>query len=213
MRTFLIADDHPLFREALRTAVLRVWPNAHIYEASQVQAIYALIDAHPHSDALLLDLSMPESTGFDTLIQVRARQPQLPVVMVSAHEDIHTMQRAMQYGALGFIPKSSDLSTISQALQTILDGEPWFLPEVMDSSLNFNASQDEADVAARVAELTPQQARVLQLAVAGRLNKQIAHDLGTTEATVKAHMSAVLRKLGASNRTEAVTMMHRLGIH
>ncbi|THT99347.1 response regulator transcription factor [Lampropedia puyangensis] len=211
MPTLLIADDHPLFRDALRTAVLRVWPDAVIHEAEHVDGVYQLIEQCAEADLLLLDLSMPGSTGFDPLVHIRARHPQLPVVIVSGHDDLHTMRRAMDHGAMGYIPKSSDLATIGQALQAVLDGDPWFLPQALESSV-ASANQQEQDVAARMAELTPQQAKVLQMAVAGRLNKQIAHDLGTSEATVKAHMSAILRKLGATNRTEAVSMAHRLGV-
>lgn len=212
MPTFLIADDHPLFRDALRTAVLKAWPEAVIHEADHVQALYQLVELHHDADLLLLDLSMPGSSGFDPLVHIRARHPQLPVVMVSGHEDAQLMRRAMEHGAFGYIPKSSDLATLGQALCTVLDGEPWFLPQALDQHTP-SISEQERQVAARMAELTPQQAKVLQMVAAGLLNKQIAHDLGTSEATVKAHMSAVLRKLGATNRTEAVSMAHRLDLH
>lgn len=212
MPTFLIADDHPLFRDALRTAVLKVWPEAVIYEAEQVQALYQLAERHHDADLLLLDLSMPGSTGFDPLVQIRARHPQLPVVIVSGHEDAQLMRRAMEHGACGYIPKSSDLATIGEALRTVLEGQLWFLPQAFDQYAH-SVIDAERQVAARMAELTPQQAKVLQMVAAGLLNKQIAYDLGTSEATVKAHMSAVLRKLGATNRTEAVSMAHRLGLH
>lgn len=209
MPTLLIADDHPLFREALRTTVLRLWPSAVIHEAEHVEALYALADAHGDADLLLLDLGMPGASGFDPLVRLRARHPQLPVVIVSGHEDAQSMRRAMDHGALGYIPKSVEVATLAEALGSILAGEPWF-PE--DARMADATSDEEQRIAARISELTPQQAKVLQMVAAGRLNKQIAHDLGTSEATVKAHMSAILRKLGASNRTEAVAMAHRLGL-
>ncbi|KKW68718.1 LuxR family transcriptional regulator [Lampropedia cohaerens] len=210
MPTILIADDHPLFREALRTTISRLWPDAQIAEAHDVPALHAVVDRHGQADMLLLDLTMPGSDGFEQLVWLRARHPQLPVVIVSAHEDAQSMRRALDHGAFGFIPKSSDVTTLAAALQQVLDGEPWFPGQAQAEG---GAGDEEKDAAQRLATLTPQQMRVLQLVAAGRLNKQIAHDLGTSEATVKAHMSAVLRKLGATNRTEAVAMAHRLGWH
>lgn len=209
MPTLLIADDHPLFRDALRTVVLKTWPDATIHEAEHAQALLELADAQRDADLLLLDLSMPGSSGFDALVHLRARHPQLPVVIVSAHEDPPSMRRALDHGAMGFIPKSSDTATLAQALRSVLDGDPWFPPDALAEAAT---SEDERRAAAGLAELTPQQAKVLQMAAAGRLNKQIAYELGTSEATIKAHMSAVLRKLGASNRTEAVAIAHRLGL-
>lgn len=231
MPTFLIADDHPLFRDALRTAVLRVWPDAQIHEADNIQTLYDLVREQGDADLLLLDLSMP-GAGPDALLpllHVRTQHPQLPVAIVSAHEDAHLMRRTMDCGAMGYVPKSSDLHTLSQALRTILDGEPWFVRDVLDtvgegaadegfpsgvSGALGSDSLGSADLATlrAVRELTPQQTRVLQMVAAGRLNKQIAHDLGLSEATIKAHVTAVLRKLGASNRTEAVAIARRLGL-
>lgn len=208
MLKFLIADDHPLFRDALRTSVLKIWPNAAIHEAEHVQALYALAAQHNQADLLLLDLGMPGGVGLDPLLHLRAHHPQLPIAIVSAHEDSQLIRRAMEHGALGYIPKSSDLHTLSQALHTILEGEPWFPQDITHGT----PSAEDDFHATRIAELTPQQARILQMVAAGRLNKQIAHDLGLSEATIKAHMTAVLRKLGASNRTEAVAIARKLGL-
>jgi len=209
MPRLLIADDHPLFRDALRTTILNIWSDAHIDEADNVSALYALVEARRDADLLLLDLGMPGGEGFDVLVHLRARHPQLPIAIVSAHEDPPSMRRAMDHGAMGFIPKSSNIVTLAQALRSILDGDPWFPADALAEPAT---DDDERRIAARLAELTPQQTKVLQMAAAGRLNKQIAYDLGTSEATVKAHMSAVLRKLGATNRTEAVIIARRLGL-
>ena len=206
MPTLLIADDHPLFRDALRTIVLKTWPQASIHEAEHVQALYTLIDSQRHADLLMLDLSMPGSQGFDVLVHLRTHHPQLPIVIVSAHESPPAMRRAMDYGAMGFIPKSADAATIAMALQSVLNGDLWFSD---DAQAETPIADDERRIAERLAELTPQQTKVLQMVAAGRLNKQIAYELGTSEATIKAHMSAILRKLGASNRTEAVAMVQR----
>lgn len=209
MPTLLIADDHPLFREALRGAILRVIPDAVLHEADHAEALYGLVEAQPDADLLLLDLNMPGVQGFGALVQLRAQHPQLPVVMVSAREEAAVIRRALAHGAAGFIPKSSDAVTIGAALESVLEGERW-LPPGVDPGAAVDA--DEHAVARRIAELTPQQFRVLQMLVTGQLNKQIAYALGISEATVKAHMTAILRKLGAGNRTQAVLIAGRLAV-
>ena len=209
MTTLLIADDHPLFREALRGAVQRVMPGVKLHEADSVDALYALVDAHADADLLLMDLSMPGAHGFNALVHLRALHPQLPVVIVSAREEPAVMRRALDHGALGFIPKSADSDTIGQAIGAVLDGERW----VPDEALSAPAtSRDEQETAQRLRDLTPQQFKVLQMLGAGRLNKQIAYDLGVSEATIKAHVTAILRKLGVTNRTQAVLAAGRLAV-
>ncbi|MDH5822000.1 response regulator transcription factor [Luteimonas sp. RD2P54] len=209
MTTLLIADDHPLFREALRGVVARILPQAVLREAHDTDALYALVEADPDADLLLLDLNMPGAQGFSALVHLRAQHPQLPIVVVSAREEPTVMRRALDHGAMGFIPKSADAQTLAVALQQVLDGDQW-APAAAHAAPA--ASADEQDVAARVRELTPQQFRVLQMLGAGMLNKQIGYELGVSEATVKAHMSAILRKLGATNRTQAVLIAGRLAL-
>ena len=209
MTTLLIADDHPLFREALRGVAMRLLPDADIREAENADALYALVDAEPDADLLLLDLNMSGTQGFSALVHLRAAHPQLPVAMVSAREEPEVMRRALDHGAMGFIPKSSDAATLATALQQVLDGERW----VPDAALNAAPiADDERALAARVRELTPQQFRVLQMLGTGLLNKQIGYELGVSEATIKAHMSAILRKLGANNRTQAVLIAGKLAV-
>ena len=209
MTTLLIADDHPLFREALRGVALRLLPGARIREAENADALYAMVDAEPDADLLLLDLNMPSTQGFSALVHLRAAHPQLPVAMVSAREEPEVMRRALDHGAMGFIPKSSDAATLATALQQVLDGERW----VPDAALSAAPiADDERAIAARVRELTPQQFRVLQMLGTGLLNKQIGYELGVSEATIKAHMSAILRKLGANNRTQAVLIAGKLAV-
>ena len=207
MTTVLIADDHPLFREALRGAVLRALPDATLREADSVAALLALVEAEPDADLLLLDLTMPGAQGFSALVHLRGHCPQLPVMVVSAREEPATMRRALDHGAVGFLPKSADAATLSQAVDAVLAGERWAPPAAAQAP---SAEADEHAAAQRVRELTPQQFRVLQMLGEGLLNKQIAYELGVSEATVKAHMTAVLRKLGASNRTQAVLIAGRL---
>ncbi|WP_374605439.1 response regulator transcription factor [Arenimonas sp.] len=207
--TILVADDHPLFREALKGAVSRLLPGAHLVESDSADGLFASAEAHPDADLVLLDLNMPGAHGFSALVHLRAVQPQLPVIVVSAREEARVVRRALDHGAAGFIPKSSDPGTIRDAIATVLDGGHWAPPQAEHSE---GLAPEEAQVAARLQELTPQQFRVLGMLGSGLLNKQIAHALGVSEATVKAHMTAILRKLGASNRTQAVLMAGRLAV-
>ena len=209
MSTLLIADDHPLFREALRGSVQRVMPQAQLFEADSVASLYALADAHSEADLVLMDLNMPGAQGFNALVHLRALHPQLPVVVVSAREEPRIMRRALDHGAVGFIPKSADSATIGHALTTVLDGEHW-LPEAAADEPPTDPT--EREIGLRLRELTPQQFRVLQMLGSGQLNKQIAWDMNVSEATIKAHVTAILRKLGATNRTQAVLMAGKLAI-
>jgi DNA-binding NarL/FixJ family response regulator len=207
--TLLIADDHPLFREALRGAVARVLPGATLREADNVERLYALVESEPDADLLLLDLNMPGAHGFSALVHLRAHHPELPVVVVSAREEPAVMRRALDHGAMGFIPKSADSATLGEALGRVLEGDRWAPPAAGGAPA---APADEHEAARRVAGLTPQQFRVLQMLGDGLLNKQIAYALGVSEATIKAHMTAILRKLGATNRTQAVLVAGKLAL-
>jgi DNA-binding NarL/FixJ family response regulator len=206
MPTILVADDHPLFREALRNAVSRALPAAAIREADSVDGLYALIEREPDADLLLLDLNMPGAHGFSALVHLRAHFPQLPVMVVSAREEPLVMRRALDHGAVGFLPKSA---TLGKAIDAVLAGDRWAPASALKAPA---AGAEEHDAAQRVRDLTQQQFRVLQMLGDGLLNKQIAYELGVSEATIKAHMTAILRKLGASNRTQAVLIAGKLAI-
>ena len=205
--TILIADDHPLFREALKGSVARVHPGARLLEADSTEALYVMAEAHPDADLLLLDLNMPGAQGYSALVHLRATQPQLPVIVVSAREEPAVMRRALDHGAAGFIPKSSDADTIRHAIAAVLAGRTWSPPSALEAE---GVGAEEAEVAQRLRELTPQQFRVLTMVSTGLLNKQIAFAMDVSEATVKAHMTAVMRKLGVGNRTQAVLMAAKL---
>lgn len=204
--TLLVADDHPLFRDALRRLVLGFWPSVRVHEAADAEAVFALADAHPQADLLLLDLTMPGARGFSVLVHLRAQHPALPIVMVSARDDAETRRRAIEHGASGFLSKSASPAAIQATLDAVLAGDPPTVPDAQP------IGPGEREIAARVASLTPAQFRVLSRAAAGLLNKQIAWELGIGEATVKAHMGAVLDKLGTTNRTQAVLMLGQLGL-
>jgi len=207
--TILIADDHPLFREALKGAVARLLPQARLLEAESADALFALAPLHPDADLLLLDLNMPGAHGYSSLVHLRAVQPQLPVIVVSAREEPSVMRRALDHGASGFIPKSADSQTIGIAIATVLDGGTW-APSAAGQATGMD--KEEAQVAQCLRDLTPQQFRVLAMVGTGLLNKQIAFELDVSEATVKAHMTAVMRKLGVGNRTQAVLLAGKLAI-
>lgn len=206
---FVIADDHPLFRDALKGAVARLYPDATIAEADTTASLQTLLERGEEPDLLLLDLHMPGASGFSGLIHVRARFPALPVIVVSGNEEPGVMRRAVAHGASGYIPKSTSLDDMAKAIEQVLDGDVW-LPASAATSQPTHLAPDEADIAKRLRDLTPQQFRVLMMLADGLLNKQIAYELGVSEATIKAHMTAILKKLGASNRTQAVVAAAKL---
>ncbi|GLK50024.1 DNA-binding response regulator [Brevundimonas intermedia] len=201
MDRIVVADDHPLFRAALRSAVDKAAPGAVIDEcASLAEARLALAAAAV--DLLLLDLKLSDSEGMAGLAAIRAEHPAVPVAVVSASEDASVVRHALGLGAAGFIPKSASLPQMVEAITAILAGDGW-APETAEGDV-------DDDLPARVASLTPSQLRILEGLKAGRLNKQIAFDLGVSEATIKAHLTSVFRKLGVHNRTQAVILAKQL---
>ena len=197
----VIADDHPLFRGALREAVSSEFAGAAIDEAGTFEDVVAQLERGGEVDLVLLDLAMPGVRGFSGLMFLRAQYPSVPVVVVSANDDPAVIRRCMDFGASGFIPKTLGVETMRTALARVLEGGVWTPPDV---DLSGKPDAAMADVIARLATLTPQQVRVLMMLSEGLLNKQIAYGLGVSEATVKAHVSAILQKLGVESRTQAV---------
>ena len=197
----LIADDHPLFRGALREAVNGLFDHADIAEAGTFEEVTELLERGGEIDLILLDLRMPGVRGFSGLMYLRAQYPSLPIVVVSANDDPAVIRRCMEFGASGFIPKTLGVEALRRAVAQVLRGEVWTPPDV---DLSRETDAEGAAVIARLSTLTPQQVRVLMMLSGGLLNKQIAYELGVSEATVKAHVSAILQKLGAESRTQAV---------
>ncbi|MBT8069056.1 MAG: response regulator transcription factor [Xanthomonadales bacterium] len=208
--TVIVADDHPLFRTAIKEALQASQGDTRFLEASSFETLQELVDDNPDVDLVLLDLHMPGVSGFAGLVYLCKRYPSVPVVIISANEDPVVIQRALEHGAAGFIPKSSDIKTITSAIKDILMGEVW-APESTQSSLP-GTNVSELALAERMAQLTPQQFKVLMSVSQGLLNKQIAYDMGISEATVKAHVTAIMNKLGVSNRTQAVLAASKLDV-
>jgi DNA-binding NarL/FixJ family response regulator len=197
----LIADDHPLFRGALREAVAGMVERADIAEAGTFEDMSKLLDEGGEVDLILLDLAMPGVRGFSGLMFLRAQHPSVPVLVVSANDDPSVIRRCMDFGASGFMPKTLGIDEMRQAIKKVLGGGVWTPPDV---DLTGGADAESAALMARLSSLTPQQVRVLMMLSEGMLNKQIAYELSVSEATVKAHVSAILQKLGVDSRTQAV---------
>ena len=197
----LIADDHPLIVGALRHALTGAIQDAEIHEAQDLETLSAALEAKPDMDLVLLDLAMPGVRGFSGLIYIRAQHAGVPVVVVSANRDPSVMRACIDLGAAGYIPKSLDLETMRAAVRMVLEGGRFIPP---DLDLAASADQNASLTLRRLATLTPQQVRVLMMLSEGLLNKQIAYELSVSEATVKAHVSAILQKLGVESRTQAV---------
>jgi len=204
----LIADDHPLFRSALQQALtLGLGSDAHLVEVASIAELEARLNEKRDWDLVLLDLNMPGAYGFSGLVLLRGQYPQIPVVMVSAQEEAAVVQRSREFGASGFIPKSSPLETIQEAVRAVLDGDAWWPPQAEEAA----ALSEEVRAASEgLASLTPQQFRVLTMVCEGLLNKQIAYELSVSEATVKAHVTAIFRKLGVRTRTQAALLLQQM---
>lgn len=210
MTRLLIADDHPLYRLALAQAVRGVIDGGDVAEAGSLEEARAALTAQPDTDLVLLDLHLPDSHGLMGLAALRGEFPSVAVVMISAHDDPVTIRRALAFGAAGFIPKRAGMDELQAALRAVLDCEEWLPPALRADVDALPGSREDADLSARLATLTPQQFKVLSRVAEGRLNKQIADELGIQERTVKAHMSAIFEKLGVRNRTQAGVLLRSL---
>ncbi|WP_295848540.1 response regulator transcription factor [Tardiphaga sp.] len=197
----IIADDHPLFRGALRQAVSSVLPEARIDETGTFEDLTAMLEQDSDVDLILLDLSMPGISGFSGLIYLRAQYPAIPVVIVSASDDVGTIRQSLDFGASGFIPKRFGVDTLRDAILRVMDGDVWIPPDI---DISAAVDPEMTKLRDRLVTLTPQQVRVLMMLSQGLLNKQIAYELTVSEATIKAHVSAILQKLGVESRTQAV---------
>ncbi|MDI6025393.1 response regulator transcription factor [Corticibacterium sp. UT-5YL-CI-8] len=205
---FVIADDHPLFRGALKQAIAGLADVGSIIEAGDFESAKAAVAGNEDLDLVLLDLSMPGASGLSGLISLRGIHPTVPVVIVSAYDDAETIRRALELGASGFISKSASMDDIRSAIDTVLAGG---VAAPADIDLGVEQDAEISSLIKRLQSLTPQQTRVLGMLAEGLLNKQIAYELNVSEATIKAHVSAVLQKLGVDSRTQAVILLGKIG--
>ncbi len=204
----VIADDHPLFRGALRQALSDVNRDVTFAEAGSLEEVVIALETGGNTtDLVLLDLKMPGVQGFSGLMYLRAQFPGVPIVIVSANEDAPVIRRSLDFGASGYIPKSASAVDMRKAVETVLNGDIWVPPEL---DLADGEDSESQQIALRLATLTPQQVRVLMMLGEGLLNKQIAYELSVSEATVKAHVSAILQKLDVESRTQAVIAVSRM---
>src|SRR6185437_14562697 len=202
MSRIIIVDDHPLFRAALRQTLAIA---ANVEEAGDLAALNAALEADRDCDLVLLDLNMPGAHGLSGLLLLRAQYPEIPVMIISAVEDLKVIRRTFELGAADYLPKSAGPADIRAAIATVLKGEVFVPP-----GLRLGADDEQTLFSRRLATLTPQQIRVLMMLSDGLMNKQIAYELSISEATVKAHVSSILQKLDVDSRTQAVIAASRI---
>ena len=199
--TIVIAEDHPMFRGALALTLRRLMPEAQLIEVASQGELEEALARGADVKIVLLDLRIPGANGLSSLVFLRGEYPEVAVAIISGGAYAETIGRARQLGAAAFIPKSSSTETIAQALAGVIRGESWF-PEHDEAPLTADPR-----LQGQLTTLTPQQFRVLKYLADGMLNKQIAEKLDVSEGTVRAHVTAILRKLGVSTRTQAVILV------
>ncbi|MFV0477818.1 MAG: response regulator [Parahaliea sp.] len=208
--TILIADDHPLFGAALQQVIAQHFSTHRLQLASDVAELQKLALTGNFIDLLLLDLHMPGAVGFSALSWFAGHLPTTPVIMISANTHPDTVRRALDHGVAAFLSKSTNISEIHSCVDAVMRGERGLYPGL--EAGKTGASLQSLDVADALSSLTPQQFRVASMLVEGLLNKQIAYDLEVKEATIKAHMTEIFRKLGVNSRTQAVLALTSLAV-
>ncbi|WP_016916232.1 response regulator [Vreelandella stevensii] len=216
MYSLLVADDHPLFRDALQAVIRGGLADTQLLEADSLAAAMAHIEAHDTLDLLLLDLSLPDADGLEGLKTLRSAFPWLPVAIVSAHQERQLVLDAITQGAVGYIPKSTPGEQLLSALEQILQGQLYLPADIMRrppaqrapaaASVSSSTALQDVERPGRLPRLTDKQLDVLSCMSQGMSNKQIARELTIAETTVKTHVSAILRKLGASSRVHAIVL-------
>ncbi|WP_281647736.1 response regulator transcription factor [Parendozoicomonas sp. Alg238-R29] len=204
----IITEDHPLFRSALRTALSQGLGDTSLSEASSFDELQSLLENTEAPDLILLDLQIPGAHGFSALIYLRSHHPEIPVAVISAREEASVIHQSLKHGACGFIPKSSPLDTLTSAVSRVLEGDVWTPADIEPTPEQDDTDQDQLNE--KIASLTPQQFKVLGMLRDGLRNKQIAWELQVSEACIKAHVTAIFRKLGINNRTQAVIALQQM---
>ncbi len=204
--TFLVADDHPLFREAVTHTLESELAGSDVLEAASRTALERVLQEQADIDLVLLDLAMPGAIGFSSLLWLRSEYPQLPILVISSSDSPRVVRRAQQFGAAGFVSKAAPAGILGKAVRSVLEGGVWF------ETPRAQPSEHDAELRARLAQLTPQQFRVLMLIADGLFNKQIAERLDLAENTVKIHVTAILSKLACRSRTQAAVLVKTLDV-
>jgi DNA-binding NarL/FixJ family response regulator len=204
---FIVADDHPMVRDALALALRAAFPRAEVALAGTLDEASGAIAARPDVDLVILDLDMPGMQGLVGVSALRASYASAPLVIVSATRNAAAMRQVVEMGAAGFIPKSAPMEEIIASVRAVMRGEIVLPPSAGDA-----LSSTDADLATRAARMTPQQHRVFALMAEGKPNKIIAYDMQIGEATVKAHVTEILRKMGVHSRTQAIVLAQRLAL-
>lgn len=209
----LVVDDHPLIREALRQVLKQLDQHIELLEAPSAGETLAAAAQHDDLDLILLDLTLPGSDEFELLRELREQYPAVPVVVLSASDQPETVMRALDEGAMGFIPKTSNNAALIGALRLVLSRGVYLPPQVLRQHAATHASCSPAPPAScRDIGLTERQAQALALLVQGKPNRLICRELNLAEETVKIHITAILKALKAANRTQAVIAVSRLGL-
>lgn len=202
----LIADDHPLFRDALRHVLAQALPGTEVSEADDFSRITAGAAGDEPPDLILLDLNMPGMDGFTGLLRLRENLPDIPVIVISASEEPHVIEQSLACGAAGFIPKSWPRDRMCDAIDVVMGGEIYRPEELLKNRPAPDPRLDE-----ELGSLTHRQRMVLALLAQGKSNKQIAYELDVSNTTVKAHMTAIMRKLKVTSRTQALIVARQIG--
>lgn len=205
----LIADDHALFRDGLGMRLEQIDPGAIILQASGFSQVLKILEEEKKIDLIILDLDMPDMSWEEGLAEIRKKAENSRFVVISASEDVRNIRRVLESGVCGYIPKRSDPKILNSALQLILDGGTYIPPAVIESNSSSTPTNGGKP---KGKTLTNRQAQVLDLVAQGMSNKQIAYEMGVSEATVKLHINALLRSIGVTNRTQAVVTAQKMGL-
>ncbi len=206
LKTALIIDDHPLFCDALSMTLRAFLGIAEVDTADRLRVALEKLDAGARPDVILLDLNLPDVDGMEGLVELRQAARQVPVLVVSSLADARVISAALRAGAAGFVPKHSAREIFRAAFTALAEGRIFTPESYVAPDGGDGPTTPHEDAVARMSLLTRQQTRILQLICEGRLNKQIAYDLSIAETTVKAHVTAIMRKLGVQSRTQAVLL-------
>lgn len=208
----LVVDDHPIVREGLVALLGQIEPGATVLQVGDAHRALALAHEHADLDVVVLDLAMPGMGGLPAIAEFGRARPELPVVVVSASEDARDAREALAQGALGYVPKSASQYTLLSAIRLVLNGDRYVPPLILDEAPAAQPAGAGADGGDGRLPLTDRQVDVLKRLSAGHSNKTIAIDLGLSEKTVKAHITAIFRALNVVNRTQAATMGRKVGL-